>query len=254
MIIPSAYKTVELPRNTSPEERIMKKISICILVLVFGFFCTAGVSSSRADWSANEAQELVEKGTVVFKSFMSDPDSNLDWLRENVVNAKALLIVPQLLKAGFFLGGSGGTGVLVAWDKEKKEWSYPIFYTMGSVSFGFQLGAEAAEVILMVMTERGMDAMLTTNFKLGADVSIAAGPIGAGIKKATADVLSFSRTKGAYGGMSIEGAVIKTRDKMNSSYYGQEVSPADVIIRRKVENSKADELRKVIAEGPPKKK
>lgn len=232
----------------------MKKISAAVFSFLFCITLAVGVPNSRADWSATEAQELVEKGTVVFKSFMTDPDSNLDWLRENVVNAKALLIVPQLLKAGFFLGGSGGTGVLVAWNKEKKEWSYPIFYTMGSVSFGFQLGAEAAEVILMVMTERGMDAMLTTNFKLGADVSIAAGPVGVGIKKATADVLSFSRSKGAYGGMSIEGAVIKTRDKMNSAYYGQQVSPADVIIRRKVKNSKADELRKVIAEGPPKKK
>jgi len=232
----------------------MKKISVAVFSIFFCITFIVGVPNSRADWSANEAQELVEKGTVLYESFMRDPDSNLDWLRQNVVNAKALLIVPQLLKAGFFLGGSGGTGVLVAWDKEKKEWSYPIFYTMGSVSFGFQLGAEAAEVILMVMTERGMDAMLTTNFKLGADVSIAAGPVGAGIKRSTADVLSFSRTKGAYGGMSIEGAIIKTRDKMNSAYYGQEVSPADVIIRGKVKNNKADELRRVIAEGPPKKK
>ncbi len=234
----------------------MNRIRTCITtLLVCCFFLTsAGTTPSRADWSASEAQELVEKGTMVFENFMNDPEANLDWFRENVANAKALFIVPQLLKAGFVFGGSGGTGVLLAWDKEKGEWSYPIFYTMGSVSFGFQLGAEAAEVILMVMTERGMDSMLTTNFKLGADVSIAAGPIGTGRTAALADVFSFSRAKGAYGGMSIEGAVIKTRDGLNSAYYGQKVSPADVIIRRKVTNQKADELRQVIAKGTKKRK
>ncbi len=197
----------------------------------------------------SEAQELVDKGTVVFKSFINDPDPNLDWFKKNIVKAKAVLIVPQMLKAGFLVGGSGGSGVLVSLDKEKGDWSYPVFYTMGSVSFGIQIGAESSEVILMIMTERGMDKMLTTNFKLGADVSIAAGPVGAGVKAATADVLSFARSKGAFGGMSIEGAVIKTRDKLNAIYYGKSVSPSDVIIRRQVENPQADQLRKTVHEG-----
>jgi len=166
----------------------MKTLILILLSLLLCFTFLAKTPRLYAT-EYNEAQELVDKGTVVFKSFVNDPDPNLDWFRKIVVKAKAVLIIPQMLKAGFLVGGSGGTGVLVSQDKESGEWSYPVFYTMGSVSLGVQIGAESSEVILMIMTDRGMDKMLTTNFKLGADVSIAAGPVGGGTKSATVDVL-----------------------------------------------------------------
>jgi len=118
---------------------------------------------------------------------------------------------------------------------------------MGSVSFGLQFGGEASEIILMIMTEKGMDSMLTTSFKLGADATVAAGPVGTGAKAATADILAFARSKGAFAGISIEGAVIKPRDGWNASYYGKTVSPADITIRHMVSNPHADKLRSLVA-------
>jgi len=142
--------------------------------------------------------------------------------------------------------------VLLARDEKTNKWSYPAFYTMGSVTFGLQIGGEVSEIILMVMTQKGMDKMLTSSFKLGADVDVAAGPVGAGGKVATADILAFARSKGLYGGLNVEGAVIATREKLNNKYYGKSVRPLDILVRRDVRNKKADPLIKVVTKATKK--
>jgi lipid-binding SYLF domain-containing protein len=192
-----------------------------------------------------ETESLVDKATTVVQGFSADPD--LGWFRDKVKEARALLIIPQSIKGAFFVGGSGGSGVLIARDGTSGEWGYPAFYTMGSLSIGLQFGGEASEVILMVMTERGMEKLLTSSFKLGADLTVAAGPVGGGAKAQTADVLTYARSKGAFGGMSIDGAVVKTRDQRNEAYYGKPVSPTDIIIRKSVVNPHADKLRSAVA-------
>ena len=173
----------------------------------------------------------------------------MGWFRDNVKNAKGILVVPSLVKAGFIFGGSGGHGVLLGKDEKSGKWSYPAFFTMGSATFGFAAGIEKSEVILMIMTNKGMDSMLSTSFKLGGDVSVAVGPVGAGAKAQTADVIAFSRAKGVYGGVNLEGAVISTRDSLNSAYYGKPVRTVDIVVKHDVKNSKADpllaEVRKV---------
>ena len=133
--------------------------------------------------------------------------------------------------------------MLVARSAETGKWGYPAFYTLGAVSLGLQVGAEASEVILMVMTDRGMESLLTSSFKLGADVTLAAGPVGGSAKAATADILSYSRSKGAFVGASLDGAVVKTRDEKNKEYYGKPVSPTDILIRKSVTNPQASRLR-----------
>ena len=127
-------------------------------------------------------------------------------------------------------------------EKSSGKWSNPAFYTMGSATFGLQIGGEAAEVVLLVMTQRGMDAMLSTKFQLGADVSVAVGPVGAGAQAATTDILAFSRTKGVFGGVTVEGAVIVIRKSWNNAYYGKEASPMDILVRRNVRNKHAAAL------------
>ena len=170
----------------------------------------------------------------------------MKWFRDNMSNAKGVLIVPQLVKGGFIFGGSGGSGVLLV-KGGGNIWSDPAFYTMGSGTVGFQIGVEVSEIILMIMTDRGVDALLTSSFKLGGDVSIAAGPIGAGAKAQTADILAFSRTKGIYGGVNIEGAVLKIRSDWNHDYYGNQTSPRAILLERSETNSHADELRSAVA-------
>jgi len=104
------------------------------------------------------------------------------------------------------------------------------------------------------MTERGMEKLLASSFKLGADLTVAAGPVDGGAKAQTADVLTYTRSKGAFGGMSIDGTVVKTRDKLNEAYYGKPASPTDIIIRKSVSNPQADKLRSAVAEASAKQK
>jgi lipid-binding SYLF domain-containing protein len=201
--------------------------------------CMTAASALAQDFA--KPDELVLKGEAVFKSFMADP--NMGWFRDNVGNAKGVFIVPQMLRGGFFIGGSGGSGALLARDRKTGKWSYPAFYTMGSVSFGMQIGADTSEIILMVMTDKGMEAMLSTEFKLGGDVSLAAGPVGASAKAQTVDILAYGRSKGAFVGIAIDGAVIAPRYEWNNSYYGKEVLLTDILINQSVSNPQADNLR-----------
>jgi lipid-binding SYLF domain-containing protein len=195
-----------------------------------------------------EQQGLVDKARVTFESFMAD--NNQSWLKENLNQAHGLIIVPSLLKAGFIVGGSGGSGVLIVKDHKTGQWSEPAFYTLGSGTFGLQIGAESAEVIMMVRTRKAVDALFTSSFKLGGDTSIAVGPVGEGAKSnIMADILSFSRTKGAYVGISLEGSVIKTKDNWNEAYYGKAVSPVDIIVKGSVSNPGSEALRTSVAKA-----
>ena len=197
---------------------------------------------------ATEQQGLVDKARVTFESFMAD--KNQSWLKENLNQAKGLIIIPSLLKAGFVIGGSGGSGVLIVKDDKTGQWSQPAFYTLGSGTFGLQIGAEAAEIIMMVRTQKAVDRLFTSSFKLGGDTSVAVGPVGTGVKSnVVADIFSFSRTKGAYAGVSLEGSVIKTRDKWNEAYYGKTVSPNDIIVKRSVSNPGSMALRTSVAKA-----
>ena len=140
--------------------------------------------------------------------------------------------------------------MLVVKDANTGNWTQPGFYTLGSVTFGLQIGGEAAEVIMMVRSQKGIDKLLTTSFKLGGDTSVAVGPVGGGAKTTvTADILSFARSKGAYAGANFEGAVIKTRDEWNQTYYGKAVTPVDIFVKHAVSNPGSGELRAAVAKA-----
>ncbi|UEM03287.1 lipid-binding SYLF domain-containing protein [Skermanella rosea] len=189
--------------------------------------------------------DLVAAATTTLSNFTRDPD--MTWFRDNLPAAQGLLIVPTFLRAGFVFGGAGGNGVLITRDSEGGSWSYPAFYTVAAGSVGLQAGAEVAEVILMIRSVRGRDAMLGNSLKLGADVGVAAGPVGAGARVATSDILAFSRSRGLYGGISLDGSVITTRDAWNAAYYGRAVRPVDILVSRTVSNPQAEPLRNLAA-------
>jgi lipid-binding SYLF domain-containing protein len=223
---------------------ISTMVSICSLILLLHSLARAA--------DAAEQQGLVDKARVTFQAFIDDKD--MVWLKENLPEAKGLLIVPSLLKGGFFVGGSGGSGLLIVKDEKTGKWSQPGFYTIGSVTFGLQIGGEAAEVIMVVRSQKGIDSLLTTSFKLGGDTSVAAGPIGAGTKSnVTADIISFGRSKGAFLGASLEGAVIKTKDTWNEAYYKKGVRPTDIFVLHSVSNPGSTELREQVARAANKK-
>lgn len=203
---------------------------------LFAFIVAYGATPSYAD--AVKQQQLVDNATITLRDFTADPD--LGWFRDNVKDAKGLMIFPSTLKAGFIFGGSGGNGILVG--RKGNGWSYPAFYTSGSATFGLQIGGEISEIILMVMTERGMDALFTSDVKLGADASVAAGPVGIGAKAQTADIIAFVKSKGLYGGINLEGSVIATRSKWNRRYYGKSVRPSEIIRGDSVKRSGVGKL------------
>lgn len=197
-----------------------------------------------------DLKNLVERSRMTVDAFVGD--ANMGWFRDHVKDAKGVFIVPQLLKAAFFFGGEGGTGVFLIRDDKTGEWSEPAFYTMGAGSFGFQFGAQASEIVLLAMSSRGVESMLSNTFKLGGDVAVAVGPVGAGIEGSTAmnlsaDLLSFARSKGLFGGISLEGAVIAARHESNRRYYGAEVRPADILVKRAVANAHSAGLRAALA-------
>jgi SH3 domain-containing YSC84-like protein 1 len=197
---------------------------------------------------SSEAQGIVDKARVTFNNFMRD--NNYTWLHDNLKDAKGLLIFPQVIKGGFIIGGSGGTGVLVVRDEKSNDWSQPAFYTIGSVSFGLQIGGEAAEVIMMAMSQKAIDSLFASSFKLGADTSIAVGPVGGGAKgNVTADFISFAKSKGLYAGLNLEGSVVDVRDSLNQAYYGKNVSPVDIIAKKQVSNKGSAELRETLKKG-----
>jgi len=216
--------------------RALLTATISVIILLFVTAIPAIADDTEA------AQGIVDNARVTFNNFMRD--ENYTWLHQNMKEAKGLLIIPQVLKAGFFIGGSGGTGVLVVKDEKKGDWSQPAFYTVGSVTFGLQIGGEAAEVIMMAMSQKAIDSLLASSFKLGGDTSVALGPVGIGAKgNVTADFISFAKSKGIYAGLNLEGSMVDVRDSLNKAYYGTAVSPVDIIIKKNVSNKGSDELR-----------
>jgi lipid-binding SYLF domain-containing protein len=194
-----------------------------------------------------EPEKLVSDARTTLSNFLRDPDQT--WIQENLGRAKGVMIAPQIVKAGFIFGGSGGRALLVA--RDGSTWSGPAFYNLGTASVGFQAGVEVSEAIVVVMTEKGLNSLLSNSFKMGGDASIAAGPVGAGAKSTvTADLITFTRAKGVYGGVNLDGTVVDTNIAWNDAFYGRSnVLPPDILIRRTVTNPKSAPLLADVAKA-----
>lgn len=193
----------------------------CLGLLLGGCASTGTLDAARATTDA--AQTTLER-------FVKDPD--MGWLHRNLPNAKAVLVSPRILQAGFIVGGSGGNAVLYARTSGSTGWTGPAFYTLGTGSIGLQAGAESAEMVALVMSEKALNSFLSTGFKLGGDVSVAAGPVGAGTgAPISADMVVYVRTKGLYGGLNLSGSVVSVDDSANGAFYGRQVTPVDILVK-----------------------
>jgi SH3 domain-containing YSC84-like protein 1 len=211
-----------------------------LLVIAAWAASAASIAAAQAD-----QRNLVTDATATIANFLSDPD--MTWLQRNLKLAKAVVVAPQITKAGFILGGSGGRAVVAARDAKSGKWVGPAFYTLATASIGFQAGISVSEVVTLVMTDKGLNTLLADSVKLGGDAAVAAGPVGAGAQSnLTADYVSFSRAKGIYGGLNLDGTVISTSDTWNRAYYGQNVRAPDILVRMSVRNKQASELLNVL--------
>jgi lipid-binding SYLF domain-containing protein len=217
-------------------QRILKRISSIALLAI----ASTGLIATSAQ-AQSDQQKLVVEAEKTLSNFLRDPD--MKWLQSNIGRAKAVLIAPQIAKAGFIIGGSGGHGVLLAHDAKSGKWAGPAFYTLATASIGFQAGVSVSEAVTLVMTEKGLNSLLASSAKLGADASVAAGPVGAGAKSdVVADMITFSRAKGVYGGLNLDGTVVAVANDWNKAYFGKDVLPPDILIRMSVTNKQADPL------------
>jgi SH3 domain-containing YSC84-like protein 1 len=211
------------------------------------FIASVLASCATTPPSPAEPEKLVSDAQVTLSNFLRDPDQT--WIQENLNRARAVLIAPQIVKAGFIFGGSGGRAVLVA--RDGRTWAGPAFYDLATASVGFQAGVEVSEAVIVVMTDKGLNSLLSSTFKVGGDASIAAGPVGAGAKSTvTADLISFTRAKGVYGGVNLDGTVVHSNVPWNDAYYGRSnVLPPDILIRKTATSPKAKVLLTQVAEA-----
>jgi lipid-binding SYLF domain-containing protein len=223
------------------------------LFLVFSIGLVAFSTSAMAAKEKEEAQQILEKSKLTFESFMKDP--HMGTMQEMLKIAKGVFISPQLLRGAFIVGVSGGSGIYINKTKDG-EWSGPAFYTLGGASIGLQVGGDASEVIILIMSDKGTRAFESSNIKLGLDVGIAVGPVGRGLSAQTAnlsaDILSFSRAKGLYGGVSLKGAVVKARNGLNTYFYDKPLNPAQILrspASANVSNMQLNELLEEIAKA-----
>ena len=185
-----------------------------------------------AGWSAQASDQtrLVDRATRVAEHLKSDPA--FAQANNMLSRARAVLIIPSLVKGGFVFGAEGGDGVLLR-RIGRNQWSSPAFYSMGSASFGLQIGLEKAEIVMLIMSDRALSGIQHDEFKIGAGGGITAVTLSSGAEGATSghggDIVVWTSATGAYGGLTFNGSVIKARHAWNSEYYGRSVSVPEIL-------------------------
>jgi SH3 domain-containing YSC84-like protein 1 len=203
----------------------MKKFIVCFAVLLI----------SATTFAANNEREedRVKDAGTVLKEILNIPD---DIPHDLLNKAECVIILPSVLKGAFGIGGSYGRGVMVCRSGEhyKGRWGAPALYALEGVSIGFQLGGQATDFVLLVMNQKGAQSLLYSKVKLGADASAAAGPKGRTAEGATdivmnAEILSYSRNKGLFAGVSLEGSTLRSDGSANEKLYGKKLSAKEII-------------------------
>lgn len=198
---------------------------------------------------ASDQQQIVNEAAATVTAIRNSPQGK-DFDAQ-LANARAVMIAPSLVKAGFIIGGEGGVGVLLA--RGSNGWTGPVFYDIAKGGIGLQAGVQVSETIFVVRTERGLEKLLSDKVTLGGDVSIAVASVGAGVSGSSttnmdADIVAFSNAKGLFGGASLDGTVVVPEEDWNRAYYGQSMT-ADSILRGDASNGKAETLKSRLSGG-----
>jgi len=208
----------------------MKRLIVCLLALLM---------STMAFAAENEREEdRVKDAGDVLKEILNIPD---DIPQELIDKAECVIVLPSVKKGAFGIGGSYGRGVMIcrSGPHYKGKWGAPALYALEGISIGFQLGGQATDFVLLVMNPKGAESLLHSKVKLGADASAAAGPKGRTAEGATdivmeAEILSYSRNKGLFAGVSLEGSTLRSDGSANEKLYGKKLSAEDIIRKGRV--------------------
>ena len=182
---------------------------------------------------ANEEAERIDEAITVLHEIMSAPDASIpEALLERSV---AVAIFPSTVRAGFFLGGQRGRGFIAGRDEETGAWSPPAFLTLTGGSIGLQVGAQSVDIILLIQNRRGLSRLLDNQFKLGGDASAVVGPVGRTVEASTdlqmtAEILSYSRSRGVFAGVTLGGATLRADRDANERFYGERLDSRDIVL------------------------
>jgi lipid-binding SYLF domain-containing protein len=215
-----------MPAGSAKGEIPMKKSSYAaILALVFGLAVLAGAPTPA---SAKTVNDRLVSATKVVREMASQND--VETMADLVKGAKGVVIIPSYVKAAIGLGGAYGEGVLLRHDPATGRWYGPSFMNIAGASYGLQIGVQSTALLLVVTNQRGMERFYGDKVKLGADIDIAAGPVGRSAGAATdvnlkASIYSYSMSKGLFAGLSLGGAVMSTDEKANTAYWGAKYNP-----------------------------
>jgi SH3 domain-containing YSC84-like protein 1 len=218
-------------------KRLLLAASIAVATLV-------GPTAAFAD----SPQHLVDSATLTIESMMGGTGGTQ--MQQVLHRAKAVVVCPNIFRAGFFFGGEGGGCIMVA-RGASGGWSNPAFYSMGAGSFGFQAGIQNAQVMMMIMTNGGLNALLNSQFKFGADAGLTIATLGAGVSGAMstaldADIVSFSKSQGLYGGVSLQGSIISNDSAAEQAYYGSALDARQIVVDMQGSNPGANPLRQIL--------
>src|SRR5258708_6393211 len=213
-------------------------------------FLLAGLAFAAPARAGSDQQEVVDHAKITIDDMYSD--SSFGNAKDLIKQAKAVMIVPELVKGGFFVGGEGGSAVMLA-KSASGTWSAPAFYTVGAASFGLQIGVETAEVVFFVMSDKALQAWMKNEVKLGAKAGLTVLVIGSNAEAAATtnagvDVIAWAKSKGAYAGITLEGSLTKPRDSNNLAYYGdKKLTVEEIVLKGAASNPAADPLRNSLA-------
>ena len=202
----------------------MTKIAFVVAIFSLATFCWAG--SAREDAIAR-----LDNATEVLHEIMSAPDNGIP--EEVFEHARCVAVVPDMVKGGFIFGGKAGKGVATC--RTANDWSAPAFITISGGSWGLQIGLQAVDLVMIVQNEKGMQKLLDSNFHVGADASVAAGPVGRHASAGTdwrleTEILTYSRTKGVFAGLTLEGASVRQDDDSRHAVYGKKVTTRSLLL------------------------
>lgn len=219
----------------------MRRISIAAAILALW--------ATRPAHAQTEQQALVDRSTLAVQEIMAAKDG-LD-AQALIRKARGVIVCPRIFRAGFLLGGSGGDCVLSARDSQG-NWSSPAFYGIGSGSIGLQAGIQDAEVLMLILTDRGLSAVLDSQFKFGGDASASIGTLGNFIQGATtanagADIVVTGKTRGLFAGLTLEGSLLRSQTESNRAFYGRDYGARQVVADAAVANPGAAPLREILA-------
>ena len=194
---------------------------LMVLTAVMGLTTVAWADTEKKE----DAVDRVEKATKVVNEIMATPDKGIP--QEVVDHAKCIAVVPHMIKGGFIVGANGGKGVATC--RTEHGWSAPAFFTIAGGSWGLQIGVEGVDLVMVIQNEKGMQQLLSSKFQVGGDASAAAGPVGRHASadtdwKMNAEILTYSRAKGVFAGLTLDGAVVKTDDDSMVAVYGPGVT------------------------------